>query len=394
MFCQAGFDPWLRTIMQHLPQLSKPQATVLAWGSFGMVRARSCALTALSHLLAQGMHRKEQTVRQQWRAGYDEVPRKRGTRRQALPVATCVPGLLGWGVRGWHGTPLALALEATALGTRVVGWAVRVVARGCALPVAWVVLPAHTKQAGRRAWRRLLRRLGPALPRGWRGRVWAERGGAAPWRWRRLTRQGWPPFVRLNMGGSFRPPGAPCGRPVTRWAPQPGPSGRGPGLALTRPQGAGPLLARGEAGDKAPWLIRTALAPEARDAGWYGLRAWIAQGVKSTPRAGWQGPRTRRPAPDRAARRWVAVAVATLWLRSGGGEADETMPPHTLLEVTAWCPEHLRTRRPTDAIRTSIGQAGSQNEQVASAADGVEQGQEARRLRHKLLDDGGPLGHY
>ena len=124
MFCQAGFDPWLRTIMQHLPQLSKPQATVLAWGSFGMVRIRSCALTAVSHLLAQGMHRKEQTVRQQWRAGYDEVPRKRGTRRQALPVATCVPGLLGWGVRGWHGTPLALALEATALGTRVVGWAV------------------------------------------------------------------------------------------------------------------------------------------------------------------------------------------------------------------------------------------------------------------------------
>ena len=37
MFCQAGFDQWLRTIMQHLPHLSKPQATVLALWSFGMV---------------------------------------------------------------------------------------------------------------------------------------------------------------------------------------------------------------------------------------------------------------------------------------------------------------------------------------------------------------------
>ena len=35
MFCQAGFDQWLTTIMQHLSHLSKPQATVLALWSFG-----------------------------------------------------------------------------------------------------------------------------------------------------------------------------------------------------------------------------------------------------------------------------------------------------------------------------------------------------------------------
>jgi hypothetical protein len=54
MFCQAGFDQWRTTIMQHLAHLSKPQATVLALWSFGMVLARSCALTAVSHLLAKG----------------------------------------------------------------------------------------------------------------------------------------------------------------------------------------------------------------------------------------------------------------------------------------------------------------------------------------------------
>ncbi len=45
MFCQAGFDQWRTTIMHHLSQLSKPQATVLAMWSFGMVLARSCAVT-------------------------------------------------------------------------------------------------------------------------------------------------------------------------------------------------------------------------------------------------------------------------------------------------------------------------------------------------------------
>ena len=39
MFCQAGFDQWRTTIMHHLSHLSKPQATVLALWSFGMVLA-------------------------------------------------------------------------------------------------------------------------------------------------------------------------------------------------------------------------------------------------------------------------------------------------------------------------------------------------------------------
>jgi hypothetical protein len=81
MFCQASFDQWRTTIMHHLSHLSKPQATVLALWSFGMVLASSCALTAVSSLLATGMHRKEQTVRQQLRAGYDDAKRQQGPKR-------------------------------------------------------------------------------------------------------------------------------------------------------------------------------------------------------------------------------------------------------------------------------------------------------------------------
>ena len=127
MFCQAGFDQWLTTIMHHLSHLSKLQATVLALWSLGMVLARSCALSAVSHLLATGMRRKEQTVRQQLREWYYDVPRQRGTNRQALRVETCFAPLLGWVVSWWQGTQLALAIDATALGARCVVLAISVV---------------------------------------------------------------------------------------------------------------------------------------------------------------------------------------------------------------------------------------------------------------------------
>ena len=358
MFCQAGFDQWRTTIMQHLSPLSKPQATVLALWSFGMVLARSCALTAVSSLLAEGMERSEPTVRQRLREWYYDTKRKRGPKRQALRVAPCFAPLLGWVVSGWQGTQLALALDATTLGQRFVVLAVSVVYRGCAIPVAWVILPAGAKHAWRREWLRLLRRLRPAIPPGWTVIVLADRGLYAPWLFRRITRVGWHPFLRINTSGSFRPTGATCWRPLTSFTPRPGTSWRGTGLAFTRNQVACTLLARWEEGYKDPWLLLTDLAPEASDAGWYGLRAWIEQGFKITKRAGWQWHRTRMSAPDRAARLWLAVAVATLWLLSVGGEADATIPASPLLDVTAWCPERPRTRRATRLRLVSVFRQG------------------------------------
>ncbi len=358
MFCQAGFEQWLTTIMQHLSHVSKPQATVLALWSFGMVLARSCALTAVSHWLAKGMKRKEQTVRQQLREWYDDTPRKRGPKRQALHVETCFAPLLGWVVSGWQGTQLALALDATTLGQRFVVLAISVVYRGCAIPVAWVIVPAGAKHAWRREWLRLLCLLRPAIPHGWTVIVLADRGLYAPWLFRRITRLGWHPFWRINTGGSFRPAGAACWRPLMTLVPRPGTSGRGTGIALTRNQVVGTLLARWEEGYKDPWLILTDLPPEASDAGWYGRRAWIEQGFKIIKRAGWQWHRTRMSAPDRAARLWLAVAVATLWLLSVGGAVDETIPASTLLDVTALGSGHPRMRRATRLRLVSVFRQG------------------------------------
>ena len=88
------------------------------------------------------------------------------------------------------------------------------------------------------------------------------------------------------------------------------------------------------------------------------MRAWIEHGFKLTKRAGWPWHRTRMTDPARAARLWLAVAVATLWLVSIGGVIDATIPEGTLLDVTALCPEYRRPRRATQWRLVSVFRQG------------------------------------
>src|SRR5919197_2437584 len=207
MSCHPRVTEWTTIIHAHLPHLTKPQATVLALWSLGMVLARSCALTAVSAFLATWLGRKEPAVRQQLREFCYEATAKRGTARCALAVEPCCVPLLAWVVDQGEGTQLALALDATTLGTRFTVLAISVVYRGCAIPVAWTVLEATATHAWRREWWRMLRQVRRAVPRSWTVLVLADRGLYARWLFRRLTRLGWPPFLRINTGGTFSPQG-------------------------------------------------------------------------------------------------------------------------------------------------------------------------------------------
>jgi hypothetical protein len=159
MSCQSAVYQWTEVVTKHLPHLSKPQAAVLALWSVGMVLARSCALTAVSLFLAEGLERKPNTVRQQLREWCYEAKAKRGQPRQELAVESCFAPLLGWVLSWWEGQQLALALDATTLGQRFVVLVVSVVYRGCAIPVAWTVLPATEQHAWRGEWLRMLRQV-------------------------------------------------------------------------------------------------------------------------------------------------------------------------------------------------------------------------------------------
>ena len=80
----ARHDPvyqWTDEVTTHLPHLSPSQATVLALWSLGMVLARSCALTAVTLVVATWQRRKANTVRQQLREFCYEAAAKQG--RQA-----------------------------------------------------------------------------------------------------------------------------------------------------------------------------------------------------------------------------------------------------------------------------------------------------------------------
>jgi len=351
---------WSAEVAAALPQLSKPQATVLALFSLGMVFARSCAITAVAAFLSVALERPFNTVRQQLRESCWEAAAKAGTQRREVVVETCFVPLLGWIVSRWLGTQLALALDATTLGDRFAVLAISVVYRGCAIPVAWTILAAGEKHAWRREWLRMLRLLQPAVPPTWTVLILADRGLYARWLFRRIVRLGWHPFLRINQGGTFRPADRSGFRPLTSFVPQVGTSWCGQGTAFKTPECRLPctLLARWEEGHKDPWLIITDLAPEACDACWYGLRMWIERGFKSTKRGGWQWQATRMTDPDRAARLWLMVALATLWLVSVGGEAEAEAPESAFEPLDTTLPTQTRQRRATRLRQIGIFRLG------------------------------------
>jgi len=340
---------WTVRVHDAFPHLSKPEATVLALFSLGMVFARSCAVSAVAAFLAVALERKRNTVRQQMRELCWEASAKAGTKRQEIVVETCFVPLLRWILGRWQGTQLALALDATTLGDRFAVLAISVVYRGCAIPVAWMILPANEKHAWRREWLRMLRLLHPAVPSRWTVLVLADRGLYARWLFRRIVRLGWHPFLRINNRGTFRPADRARFVPLLTFVPRAGTSWCGKGTAFKTPEAQLPctLLARWEEGHKDPWLILTDLSPQSCDPCWYGLRMWIERGFKLTKRGGWQWQATRMTTPERAARLWLVVAVATLWLVSVGGEAEATEPESALAPLDTALPPPTRQRRAT-----------------------------------------------
>jgi hypothetical protein len=176
MSCQSAVYQWTAVGTTQMPHLSKPQAAVLALWSLGMVLARSCGLSAVRAVLAVGLERQPNTVRQQLREWCYEAQAKRGGPRQALPVESCFGPLLAWVLSWWEGHQLALAVDATTLGQRFVVLVISVLYRGCAIPVAWTGLPATEKHAWRGEWLRMRRQVRAAVPRRFFVIVLAARG--------------------------------------------------------------------------------------------------------------------------------------------------------------------------------------------------------------------------
>src|SRR5262245_49994240 len=195
--------PWLSAVASAFGGcLSAAQARALAWFSFGMVLARACAVTAVAAELADPLGQKPDTVKQRLRAWYVEADAKAGCHRREVGVRPCLKPLLRWVLKDWPSRRLAVALDATTLGQRFPALVVSVLYKGCAVPVAWKVLPAEAKHARKGEWLALLGQFRRALPRGWAVVVRTDRGLYAKWLYQARRRRGWHPLMRVNPRGT------------------------------------------------------------------------------------------------------------------------------------------------------------------------------------------------
>jgi hypothetical protein len=300
---------------------------VLALYSFGTVVAQSCGISSIACLLSGLVGQSEETVRQRLRESLYEAEAKRGDKRQAIEVSTCFAWLLRWIMQWWAPDErrMALALDASTLGQRFTVLVISVLYRGCALPVAWVVLPATKTGAWMPHWKRLLCSLREVLPQDWLVIVLTDRGLYSKTLYQAIRRNGWHPLMRINAQGLCRPSGQPRFRPLADLVPHPQTIWYGQvecfktaAVRLTCT-----LLAHWDAGFEEPWLLVTDLPPDLADSVWYALRMWVEHGFKDCKRGGFHWEQTKMTDPTRATRLWLVLALASLWAVSVGSQAEQ-----------------------------------------------------------------------
>ena len=352
-------DRWTAQVRMAFPDLSRPQATVLALYSFGMILAQRCGLSsvvaALVPVLGVGFH----TLRSRLQEFYQPAAAKSGRRRDELDVTTCFAPLLTWILQGWHSAHLALALDATSLGDRFTVLSIGVVYRGQAIPVAWKVLRGDLPHPWKPEWIALLRLFAGSVPPGHTVIAMTDRGLYARWLYREIVSLGWHPVMRITQLSKFREGRSKKALPVTALVPRPGSRWQGRGTAFPRKAERRlecTLLACWEEGYEEPWFLVTDLDPDRAEGLWYGMRSWVEGGYKLLKSGGWQWQMTHMKDPDRVERLWLVLAVATCYVLAMGGEADEKEFAEVTVNEPAG-PAATATAQPAPAS-SGPGQAG------------------------------------
>jgi hypothetical protein len=342
MTCSERVSQWTVTVSRQLPHLSRPQASVLALWSLGMVLAHSCGLSQVSVLLALLLGQPEETLRQRLREWYYPAKDKAGKHRRTLEVETCFAPLLRWVLAWWpdESQELALAVDATTLGQRFTVLCVSVLVRGCAIPVAWKGLAYNQKGSWQPYWQALLAQLDGVIPAEWRVLVLADRGLYAPWLYRQIVAQGWHAFLRINLGAKACRVGSDRWEWIAHWLPALGEqwAQRVTCFADKQNRLECTLLICREPGYDEAWVIVTDLPPQQIQGAWYRLRAWIEGGFKDYKRGQWGWHHTKMLDPARAERLWLALAVRTLWVVGVGSQAEVSRPAKQLDRLP---PQHV-----------------------------------------------------
>lgn len=335
-------------LAEVFPHLRPAECRGLALWVAGAILAGSACQTAVSSAL-RPLGLGSEALRQRLREWtYDGADRAAPCATQ-LEVDHCFAPLLAWVVRLWQGDTLPLAIDMTSLGRRWVVVAVCVLYRGIAIPVAWHVRPGPGYGPWMPAVCARLRDLAPAVPPGLRVLVLTDRGLWSAQLWRQIRALGWHPVMRVRPDATFAPQGRPR-RPAKTLVAGVGCGWVGVGTAFKHREvrRTGTLVVLWGTGQDEPWLVLTDLPPDQIGVAWYGLRVWIEQGFRALKSAGWHWERIRRTDPERVARHWLVLAVASVLTAAYGSRVEDAAwagcAPSHFHVPRAWPPERVVCR--------------------------------------------------
>ena len=357
-----------QVIAQHLPHLRHSQLKGLTLWVYGAIASGSaCQNAVATALMVFGSYNSIRQYLREWL--YDGAERASPCAVQ-LDVKVCFAPLLRWALCWWRSEWLALAIDPTVKADKTVAIVISVLYRGCAIPVAWHILPANRPGAWMKPMLELLELLAPAVPEDMCVLVMCDRGLRSPALYKRICAMGWHPYVRQTINTTFCPDGG-TRIGARHLVPAPGHAWVGTGTAFTKASARrrGTLIVIWEA--DTPCIVLTDLAPEEAGVCWYALRFWIELGFKAVKSMGWQWQRTRRTDPARVSRHWLVLSVATLLALAYGSRVEDAAERGV-------APDRLRA--PPKLARAHRGDSGSLRRPLSVLRQGISC---LRRLLHK-----------
>jgi hypothetical protein len=352
--------PTERLLQQQIqtlfPRLSRHWRRALARWVLGARLAGSAHRPALAPALATAGIARAATLADAWDA-WIAAPAHRidtadppaaGAPPVVRPLA-CGADLLRWIRAHWTGGPLVLGLDASHRRADVVLLRMRVLYRGAALPVAWVIVPANQPGAWEPHGERMLRWARSALPRDQEVLTLADQGVWSPRLWHAIRSQQVHPIMRVRPTSTVAPTGqAPL--PVLRLAPGPGHGWVGAGVAFTHApkRMAGTLAVAWGAGHAEPWAPLGERSAARVDAAWDALRSWDEAGFRQSTSMGWDWQRGQVTDPDAVAWQYLVVATVTRWTVAVGTRIEDAeqqgVPPGRLRRAPPTTGAPLRRR--------------------------------------------------
>jgi len=179
-------------INEFFPNLRPAPQRGLALWVYGTILAHSaCQNAVITALLFLGAW---DALREWLYDGQD----KAAPCQTQVDISCCFGPLIRWVLSWWQDQRIALAVDATAHGDLVVSFTVSVLYRGCAIPVAWHILPANRKGAWMGHILDLLELIAKVLPSKMKVLVLVDRGLWSQRLRKGIRRWGYHPIQRLQ----------------------------------------------------------------------------------------------------------------------------------------------------------------------------------------------------